>query len=248
LKCDWLSKFLELLTTSVRDLHFQFLSVLEPSTASLRLSRFMPLSVFIRNHTDEDSSASLIDRFRDRLSPRLTKTIRRNSKIAGELAEWHGSVGSYPDTRGRSIKYTAWCARIKPFATLSEIVEASYDRLSAPDRILQQLGIPFSSGEYWIELTYAAQNAAFFSPTDRKRHLAIPTPTESAGNWAFRPDRDGMRTSNYARDLKTGDRGLPEIVHELFDIELLDDFLVWDLPTTTDWPNPTSPYVLSSHP
>jgi hypothetical protein len=206
------------------------------------LSRFMPLDRFIQNHfttyLDESASAKL----RDRLAPSLTGADRRSFLQSETAGMFRGRLGSYPHYRGVQQPHEKWCDNIKPFATFTERISAQWTRRESPDEALRAGGLPFSAGEYWIELQYVAENAAFVCPSPNVRLLAIPAPPDAAGNWAFRPDRDTPAQCNYARDLFSGGRGLPELIHEPLPIHDVADAIVWLQPTQTTWASAGTPY------
>lgn len=115
--------------------------------------------------------------------------------------------------------------------------------LALLDPLLKGLGLTFGPGSYWIELVYSSEYARFAAMPERELHLGIPTRLESAGNWAFRPDRDSPPRTNFALDLTNGNRGRPEIIHERLDAGLLQDLIVWGKPTESDWSHPSSPLL-----
>ena len=203
----------------------------------------MRLDVFIRNHSTSPSTPATEQRYRSLLSPNFSQGARQNFWKSTELGMWHGRVGSYPAVIGDTERYKIWCENIKPFATFTDDLEIEYDRRKTPGRLLQRLGISFVDGQYWIELVYQARSAAYFSEGNPILRLAIPTHLESAGNWAFIPDRDALDISNHARDLATGSQGLKEIIHQRVDATALVDAIVWQEPTKCDWTHPNSPYV-----
>jgi hypothetical protein len=245
---SWFTSFLEILSATSLDLHFQYLSSIDlavPIATDLHLSRFMRIETFVRNHTTAPPTDSALKDFRENLSPEFTRSARQACWRTNELGMWHGRLGSYPAFAGAAEKYSVWCENIKPFATLTNDIDVSHDRKGPPCRVLQLLGIPFASGQYWVELIYAAKFAAFHRKDDLSLRLAIPTQLESAGNWAFVPDRDPDNSTNHARDLKTGFRGMKEIIHERVAVAALDDVIVWGAPTNADWTQPSSPFAVA---
>jgi hypothetical protein len=243
---QWFVSFLELLAASTSNLHCQYPSKIDlVAENGLLLSRFMRLEDFITRHTYATvATLDLVKRFRDLLSPKFSPGARQQVRKNNALGLWHGRIGSYFAPIGDIVSRKMWCDGIKPFATLTVDIEQNYDRGGSPSRALQKLGLPFRSGEIWIELIYPAINAAYQNIGASKPELAIPTHLESAGNWAFVPDRDSAELTNHARDLASGDTGAKEIVHQLLDIPQLFDAVVWGESTESDWTAPDSPFLL----
>lgn len=241
---SWLVAFLELLAASAPELHNQFPSELIYTlpAGEPMLSRFMRLKTFIDNHVGQDYSLGIEQHFIKMLSPKRSRLLRRLVRDNEDLGVWHGRIGSYPSVIGVAEVHFVWCEGIKPFATMKTSVESSVDRSLCPDAILRKLGIPFAKGQYWVELIYSLRDVSVFRPVPGRAGVFIPTLLEAAGNWAFRPDRDPLRRTNFARNLHDGARGFEEVIHNRVDIGLLDDFIVWGAPTSADWAAPHSIY------
>ncbi len=230
-KDDWLATFLEVLTYLIGDQHCQLPSC--PMGVSGHperlLSRMMPLQRFVRAYTTLAYNNALLERLRKDLSSQRKKYATADT--ASDAARM-AALGTMSGLIG-------FCEAGKPFATLTSRVDA-YNRHGSPDRLLQALGLMFEKDIHWVELIY---------PADAVRRLplpiSIPTHLESAGNWAFCPDRDDPMETNFAVDLRTGGRGLPEIIHHAVEIGVLYDLVVWGEPTAGDWSEPSSPFAVS---
>ncbi len=236
----WLSTFFEVLCAAHQDIQAQ-LPLPLPSPRPT-LSRLMRLDRFVQNHLTTTDIPSAVTTLRDHLAPTFTEPYRRTFLESGTVGMLRGRFGSYPHYRGVQHSYEKWCDNIKPFATFTERISALWTRQASPDELLRALGLPFSVGHYWIELQYIPDNAAFVRPPTHERSLAIPAPPDAAGNWAFRPDRDTPAQWNYARDLHSGLRGLPEVIHEPLPVRDIRDAIVWMNPTQSTWASPGTPY------
>lgn len=236
----WLKTFLEILSALTEQLHFQFESPIQAdATTSQELSRFMTLEAFIKFHTNEEYSSATRDRFIQRLAPCYSRRARENVRRNGELGEWHGKLGTYsgPTTSGPTLlqTYARDCPSIKPFSTFTYEITRRFDREQLPDNMLRALGLVFDINTHYIELIYCAEHVRFFRDSDRRRYLGIPTCIEAAGNWAFRPDRDSPPVTNFALDLATERRGLPELIHLPIEYSAIEDAIVWPAPTGSSW-------------
>lgn len=236
----WLSTFFEVLCAAHQDIQAQI--PLPLSNPRPMLARFMRLDRFIQCHLSASDVSIAAILLRDHLAPTFTPTYRRGFLASGSAGMLRGRFGSYPHYRGIQHAYEKWCDNIKPFATFAEGITALWTRQASPDEALRALGLPFAAGHYWIEVQYVPDSAAFSRSPTHDRSLAIPAPPDAAGNWAFRPDRDTPAQCNYARNLRSGLRGLPEVVHEPVPIRDITDAIVWSQPTGSTWASSGSPY------
>lgn len=239
-KQPWLNTFFEVLCAAHQDVQAQL--PLPLPTPPPTLSRFMRLDCFVKCHLSATDIAGAQEVLREYLAPAFTPTYRRAFLDSGSVGLLRGRLGSYPHYRGIQKRYEKWCDNIKPFATFAERVSARWTRQSSPDEALRGMGLTFDAGESWIELQYVSDNAAFVRPPMNERSLAIPAPPDAAGNWAFWPERDAPANCNYARDLRSRGRGLPEVIHEPLPIREIADAIVWAQPTQSTWAPPGTPY------
>jgi hypothetical protein len=236
----WLKTFFEILTALTENLHFQFESPIGVEEGrSFELSRLMTLEAFVRHHADDDFSESARDRFIDRLAPHYSRRARKNARDHRDLGSWHGTIGTYssptPATLPAIIPYARDCPSVKPFSTLTYELEKRFERDEPPDSLLSALGMTFKPNSFYIELIFCTQHVRFYRPADHHNFVAIPTCIEAAGNWAFRPDRDEPPVTNYALDIGSDGRGLPEIIHQPIACATIDDAIVWPSPTMGNW-------------
>jgi hypothetical protein len=195
---------------------------------TIRLSRFMPLKRFISCHTMTRGRRSREEKADDmaaKLTPKCPAHERHELLLERkEFGVLNGDLGSYPEQIGKERRID-FCDGIKPFSTFSEKVNAKCPDKSSVETILLNLGVPFDKNQVWIELTFTAQNAAIAYRGSR-RALFCPTIVDARGNWAFRPDR-AIGKNGFARNIKTGEQGMPEVVHKPVPIKMIEDAIVW---------------------
>ena len=205
----------------------------------------MPLEAFIEHHTYSSVDPTTIQLMERNLSPLLGRRSRQHA-LRFEDVRLRGRIGTYQISTSAiptAEPYYTDCSAIKPFATLTSRIEHEFKwrESQPPDDLLKRLGRPFRAGTKWIELVYRAADVPDTAVRDKKPFIAIPTRIESAGHWAYWPDRDTL--SNFALDLATDGQGFPEVIHRPVDAkQLLRDAIVWPLPTRADWSQPNSPF------
>jgi hypothetical protein len=232
----WLMNFLDVLTASNERLHAYLPGHKVADTNGERLSRFMLLTKFIEHHTTTTGTIArkdLFDTAVEKLAPHCNPFERhdllKNRKGFGLLK---GEIGSYGNEIGAMIRREP-CKGIKPFSTFSTNVRKRCPDSSSVELILNELGVPFEKGQVWVELQFSAAAAVVDFKTQGLA-LACPTVVDARGNWAFRPDRAPGGSTGLARNLKNNKKGMPEVIHNLVPISLLDDAIVWP-ETTYGW-------------
>lgn len=143
-----------------------------------------------------------------------------------------------------------WCSNIKPFATLTQQVTKRFRNRRDPSQLLRGLGIPFKRDEYWVEIQFDGVKTGFLNRKLGTYRLGVPTFADCTGNWAYRPDRDTIPKWNYARNLGDNSRGMPEVLHDLFDMSssVVEDVIVWSEKTGSDWADKASLFVTGGAP
>lgn len=214
----WIIPFFDCLSAMVADR--SYLSAPSSLGANRRLSRFIELENFIDNYIENAPSNQS---FITRLTPKIPKDLRLMN--LQHLGNWDFEIGKYPNAE---LSEQRWCPNIYPFATLTSEVE-NFNRNESPCALLKNLGIPYFSGEHWIELIYRIDDAKINDDS-----VFIPLPLDCRGNWAYRFDIERNK-NNYARNIKDDTRGMSEIIHGDIHAALIFDAIVWPQKTTSSW-------------
>jgi|GEM_PF-4744197 len=224
---SWLIDFLDILSAIDEGLHVFLPGRKVDSTTTERLSRFMLLKNFVIHHTSvrgeiarKKVAKEMIEKLAPRCAPGERYDLLWNQKAFGLI---QGKLGSYGNAIGERIEP---CSGIKPFGTFSYDVWEKSPESSSIETVLCNLGIPFDKNQIWVELKYPATKVCI-SFKNGRHALACPTVVDARGNWAFRPDRVVDGSHGIARNLMTNKKGMPEIVHKLADITVVEDAIVW---------------------
>lgn len=143
------------------------------------------------------------------------------------LGYWNFQVGKYPNNE---LSPNKWCPTILPFATFTNTID-KFDRFSMyPDNILQNLGIPFYINDIWVEFIYRASD----SLVEWNQSVMVPSIIDARGQWAYKVDKKEEKY-NHTRNLRTNQRGVPEIIHGKIESELLEGVIVWTQKCKSSW-------------